>query len=213
MTELEKVEKLREKADVSFAEAKEALDISNGDILDALIYLEKRGKSTIPAGGGYFSSADGSSLEWQSSPDDENGNGYHQNQRYSSESFGEMLKRFGRFCIKMIKKGNSNFLEADKNGNQVFSCPVTVVVLFVIFFFWVTIPLFILSLFFGLRYRFRGADLGRESVNRVMDSATEIVDDVKKSFSNNIKNPDNSDDTGNADSTDNSDASGGPEGI
>ena len=55
MTELEKVEKLREKADVSFAEAKEALDMAGGDILDALIYLEKQGKSTVPAGGGFFS--------------------------------------------------------------------------------------------------------------------------------------------------------------
>ena len=54
MTELEKVEKLREKANVSFAEAKEALDNTGGDILDALIYLEKQGKSTIPAGGGFF---------------------------------------------------------------------------------------------------------------------------------------------------------------
>ena len=57
MTELEKVEKLREKADVTFAEAKEALDNSGGDVLDALIWLEKNGKATVPAGGGFFSGA------------------------------------------------------------------------------------------------------------------------------------------------------------
>ena len=206
MTDLEKVEKLREKADVSFGEAKEALDISNGDILDALIYLENNGKSTVPAGGGFYSSADGSSAEWQSSQAGDRGDRYanSQSQGNYSESFGEMLKRFGRFCIKMVKKGNSNFLEAVKNGNLVFSCPVTVVVLFVVFFFWVTIPLFIISLFFGLRYRFRGTDLGRESVNRVMDSATEIAEDVKKSFSKNANN------TYNAETTDNPD---GPEGV
>ena len=58
MTELEKVEKLREKANVTFAEAKEALNNSGGDILDALIYLENQGKVTVPASGGFYSGAD-----------------------------------------------------------------------------------------------------------------------------------------------------------
>ena len=204
MTELEKVEKLREKANVSYAEAKEALDTSDGDILIALIYLERQGKSTVPAGGGFFSSADGSSAQWEYSPGDERDAGYSYRKNYgnNSESFGQMLKRFGRFCLKMIRKGNSNFLEASKNGNQVFSCPVTIVVLFVLFFFWVTIPLFIISLFFGLRYSFRGADLGRESVNRVMDSASEIAEDVKKSFTKNSDRTDSYDDEDNSGDTD-----------
>ena len=37
---LEQVERLREKADVSYAQAKEALEYSGGNLLDALIYLE-----------------------------------------------------------------------------------------------------------------------------------------------------------------------------
>ena len=40
---LEQVERLREKADVSYAQAKEALEYSGGNLLDALIYLEERG--------------------------------------------------------------------------------------------------------------------------------------------------------------------------
>ena len=42
MTEFEKVEKLRERANVSYEEAKEALLASEGDLLDAMIYLEKQ---------------------------------------------------------------------------------------------------------------------------------------------------------------------------
>ncbi|MCL2124555.1 MAG: ubiquitin [Oscillospiraceae bacterium] len=177
MTELEKAEKLRSIADVSFAEAKEALDASDGDILAALIYLEDHGKSTVPAGGGQYSSAGG------------NGEGHRAGSDGGSaasngESFGSMMRRFGKFCMMLLKKGNSNFLEAGKNGRLMFSCPVTIVVAFLLFFFWITVPLFIISLFFGWRYRFRGADLGRDSVNHVMDSASELVDDVKKSFNN-----------------------------
>ena len=176
MTELEKVEKLREKADVSFAEAKEALDNANGDILDALIYLENQGKATVPAGGGCFSGSGAPSGGYQYSQ----GGEYHYERR--GESFGEMLKRFGRFCLKVLNKGNTNFLDATKNDALVFSCPVTAVVVLLLFFFWVTIPMFIISLFCGLRYHFRGEDLGRDSVNAVMDGAASTVDDIKSSF-------------------------------
>ena len=40
----EKVEKIRNTANVSYEEAKEALEAANGDLLDAMIYLEKNGK-------------------------------------------------------------------------------------------------------------------------------------------------------------------------
>ena len=50
---LERVERLREKADVSYAQAKEALEYSGGDLLDALIYLEEEGAIPRPEGGCY----------------------------------------------------------------------------------------------------------------------------------------------------------------
>ena len=48
MDEFEKVEKLREKANVSYEEARDALRASDGDILDAMVYLEKLGKVEAP---------------------------------------------------------------------------------------------------------------------------------------------------------------------
>ena len=42
---LEQVERLREKADVSYGQAKAALEYSGGNLLDALIYLRSRGSS------------------------------------------------------------------------------------------------------------------------------------------------------------------------
>lgn len=41
---LEQIEALRERANVSYAEAKEALEMCNGDLVEALIYLEKNNK-------------------------------------------------------------------------------------------------------------------------------------------------------------------------
>ena len=189
MTELEKVEKLREKANVTFAEAKEALENSGGDILDALIYLENNGKVTTPAGGGFFSGAD---LPAQAEVTSSGGERSQNHSGGSGEEFTDLMKRFGAFVLKMFNKGISNQLEATKGDQHLFSCPILIVILLCAFFFWVTIPLFVISLFCGFRYRFTGADLGRDSVNSVMDSATNVVEDVKRSFSESAnKNDDN----------------------
>ena len=51
---LEMVERLKNKADVSYKQAKEALEYSGGNLLDALIYLEEKG--SIPREtGAYYS--------------------------------------------------------------------------------------------------------------------------------------------------------------
>ena len=189
MTELEKVEKLREKADVSYAEAKEALDNANGDVLDALILLEKNGRATIPAGGGFFS---GAGVPAEQHEQQHRANNSGSQSAYRGESFSAMMRRFGRFCLNMFHKGNTNFLDAtSKGGEHMFSCPVTVLVLLLLFFFWITVPLLVISLFLGFRYQFRGEDLGRDAVNNVMDGASSVVEDVKKSFKEGRNNTEN----------------------
>ena len=42
---LEKVDLIRERTGVSYTEAKEALEAGNGDVVDALIYIENKKKS------------------------------------------------------------------------------------------------------------------------------------------------------------------------
>lgn len=176
MVTLEQVERLREKANVSFEDAKSALEASDGDLLNALIYLEKAGKVTPPPGNGFYSSQGDAKAEETKTEENEKKN--------KGESFTDILKRFGRFCGKILHKGNTNYLEAQKGDNTVFSMPVTVVVVLTIFLFWVVVPLFIISLFCGLHYHFRGKDLGRDAVNKVMDGASNTVDDIKRSINN-----------------------------
>ena len=53
MTNFEKVEKLVQKANVSYEEAKAALDKADGDLLDAVILLEKEGKTQAPRQSSY----------------------------------------------------------------------------------------------------------------------------------------------------------------
>ncbi|MDD2510700.1 MAG: DUF4342 domain-containing protein [Syntrophomonas sp.] len=46
---LELIEKLKERADISYEEAREALEKCDGDVVEALIYLEKQNKINKPS--------------------------------------------------------------------------------------------------------------------------------------------------------------------
>lgn len=179
MTTLEQVEKLRSMSNISYDEAKAALDATNGDILEAVIMLEKQGKIVTPPGGGYYSS------ERTANP----GNGLYQGNSTGSqnqanankETFSSLLKKFGHFCLKLLRKGNSNSFEVLKDNESKASMPVTALVLLLIFAFWVTVPLAIIGLFFGFRYRFVGPEFKGNTVNNVMNSAADAAEELKKS--------------------------------
>ena len=53
MTNFEMVETLREKANVTYEEARDALEAANWDLLDAMLLLEKEGK--VPESSASFS--------------------------------------------------------------------------------------------------------------------------------------------------------------
>lgn len=55
MITLEQVEKLCKRANISYDEAKAALEETDGDMLEAVINLEKQGKVKAPKGGFYRS--------------------------------------------------------------------------------------------------------------------------------------------------------------
>lgn len=182
MITLEQVEQLRAKANVSYDEAKAALEASGGDILEALIALEKAGKVTPPEGGGYYSSArhEGTHCE--------NADGSTINEKktgsQNGETFGDLMRRFWKFICKIIHFGNVNNFEIHKDGEYKSSIPITVLVILIIFAFWISVPLMIIGLFFGFRYRFSGPDIQKTPVNTVMDTAADTAEDIKRSIKN-----------------------------
>ena len=182
MTTLEQVEKLHTMANVSYDEAKGALDATNGDLLEAIIYLEKQGKVNAPTGGGYYSS------EKTASPGPEacKTNCWEKKTKHGNggETFTTLLKKFGKFCLKMIRKGNANHFEVLKGEESKASIPVTAIAVLLIFAFWIVIPLIIVGLFFGFRYRFNGPDFTGNTVNDAMNSAAKAAEDLKKSINN-----------------------------
>ena len=166
MTNLEMVETLREKANVSYEEAKTALEASNWDLLDAILLLESEGK--IPAETSTYSTR---TEELPPEEEPAKHKGFHEGMKWLARTFG-----------KLLRIGNTNFLMVTRNDKELFSLPVTVFAILVLCSVWTILFAMLFSLFFGVRYAFRGPDLGKESINSVMSKAGDMAENVKEEF-------------------------------
>ena len=101
---LEQVERLREKADVSYAQAKEALEYSGGNLLDALIYLEERGMIPRPEGA-YYSTRGGTSPQPASAADSASQGGERKEKKEKKKKGGSMEAVSYTHLIDMAHQG------------------------------------------------------------------------------------------------------------
>lgn len=171
MTNIEMVEKLREKAQVTYAEAKDALERANWDILDAMILLENEGKVSSQNKAVEGGLVIVKQQEESTPPPHEEGGG-----------FRKSMKKFFTMLGKIIKLGNSNEFLVEKNGDTVVRLPVTAFVLLVMFCFWIIVPLLIVGLFFSFRYSFSGSQLGKDGINDAMHKASNVAESIKDEF-------------------------------
>ncbi|MDR1616747.1 MAG: DUF4342 domain-containing protein [Syntrophomonadaceae bacterium] len=187
MITLEMVEKLCSKADVTYDEARSALTEADGDILEAIIALEKQGKVKAPGNGGKYSSQEAyTPLSADTAPENAHKHRQHTDYKNSKKCSG-CIKNFVHWCGRIINKGNNNFLDVIKEGQTIIILPVSVVVLLLIFAFWIVIPISILALFFGYHFSFRGQELGNEKVNSLMEKVSKTTDNIKQEIKHDLE--------------------------
>ena len=92
---LEKVDKVKERTGVSYSEAKEALEISNGSVLDAIIFLEEKSKNNA------------------------NNN---ENMEYNKKT--ETIDELKVWLKDLINKGNVTRIKVSKDGKKLVDVPV-----------------------------------------------------------------------------------------
>lgn len=167
---LELVERLREKADVSYAQAKQALEYSQGNLLDALIYLEEQGVIPRPQKTYY-------STQSKVSPPPQAQALVKQTAApgYRSGSQEHPVRRL----FTALRRGLvENELEVWRRQQPVTSIPMLILLILLVFAFWVTVPMLLFGLFLGFRYRFSGPDLEDENLNSMMEKVASTADDV-----------------------------------
>ena len=184
MVTLEQVEKLREYANVSYDEAKAALESAGGDILQALIDLERQGKVKPPQGGGQYNSGSiqvsGATQHGESNKE----SGKTNRNPNEKSAFNRNMGRFFRWMGEVIHKGNINALVVEKNGTSIMRLPITVLVILLVCAFWIVVPLLVIGMFFSFRYYFQGPDINSSKVNDAMDTVANAAEEIK----NDIKN-------------------------
>lgn len=182
---LEQVERLREKADVSYGQAKAALEYSGGNLLDALIYLEEQG--VIPRPEDAYYSTKGETpppppQELPVLPVEVQG----KKQRKQKKGPGQSRER-GRLLQWLRRILLDNELEIWRKGQPITAVPMLILLIFVIFLYWIAIPLLILGLFLGFRYQIAGPDLENDTINGMMDSAASTAADVGRQVMDELK--------------------------
>lgn len=156
---LELVQQLRQYADVSFADAKAALESTNGDLLEALVWLEQHGK--IGPSGVVCVHSD------PNAPDPMAPQPTRQEEG--------VLEKLWRWLTE-------NRLECSR-GETKFEIPIAVLIALILFACYVVVLGVIFGFCFGWRFHFAGPQLGNKQVNDVMDT----IDDTAESIFGQVK--------------------------
>lgn len=162
MDHLEMVEKLREKANVSYEEASAALEKCNWDLLDALLMLEGEGRlnrdSEAPEKKEYTTRVQPKAEK-----------------KANHGGFAMLMKGIAQ----VIRRLNAVQLLIKKNGEVRLELPMSVVLLLIIISIWAVGIAAVVAMFFGYRFAVKGLSFD-DSVNAAMDKAGTFVDDVAK---------------------------------
>ena len=132
MNEFEKVEKLRQRANVSYEEAREALKEANGDLLDAMVLLEQQGKVAVK-----------------------------ESEKKAEQETG-FFKKIGRLFHKAWRYTSENFVQIERKNEVIMKVPLWIAILALVAFWEFLLVLILISLFCGCTYRVIGADKNEE---------------------------------------------------
>ena len=161
MDHYEMVETLRTKANVTYEEAKAALEASDWDMLDALVLLESEGKvnKTIP---------EFTTKEKEAPRASARGN-----------ELKGTLSKLGAWIKKMIAMGNKNHFVISRNGSELVAMPITVMALLTILVWPFSLIVLFAGFFLGTRYAFRGPDISAgvsDFVTKAQDKTARAVE-------------------------------------
>lgn len=167
----ELVEKLVNTFGVSYEKAKEALEASNWDAVDAAIYLEKDQK------GGNTASQETAGEQAQENVS----RGPKGSFNIPVDEMKEAGSNFFKSCWDFL---SLNSFVVKKNSGEVFlDIPIWLAALLLCAFFWPVALILVLVFIMGYRFSFSGPQLGKKRVkntmNQVENAAEEFVEKVK----------------------------------
>lgn len=162
MDRLEMAQRLREKANCSYEEARDALEQTEWDLLDAMTHLEREGKIR------------------QAGPDRQKHQEEAKMEQHSKKTARQdkgIPARMVDGLAKLVDKGNRNYLVIKKGSSQPLTIPLTIAVLLALLFNGFTFLVVIVSLFLGYRYSFlsqQEVQQARQDIREAEEAAEQI---------------------------------------
>lgn len=188
---LEQVERLREKANVSYAQAKQALEYSGGNLLDALIYLEEQGVIPRPQGACYSTRNETPPPPpppKELAPLKEKTGWKEKREKKKTGGMGVKVIH-GKTLFSTLRRWLiDNEMEIWRREQPVTALPILVLILLVLFAPYITLPVLILGLFLGFRYQISGPDLEDEAFNGMMGNVADTAADLGRQVMEELKN-------------------------
>ena len=181
MKRLKLVDKLKNKANISYEEAKDALEKSNWDMLEAMLYLEAQGKVQKPSLSIFYTNESKESYN-------ENGEEVNLKKDTNENNFENKNGFEGVFeaICKAIDTCNNIFIEIIRNSRVILKIPFTVLIVLLFFAFWIVIPLMIIGLFFNMEFLVSSKKIDVDKINKVFKETSKVVKDVKGKFTNHM---------------------------
>ena len=173
----EMIEVLMEKVKVSREEAQAALENCDWDLLDSIIYCERKEKAE--------KQNEKTMVEvdikenWEKSEDKK---AHSENREDHFGGVGEVIGRIFRFIGKIIKKGNENFFEVRKANEKPIRISLTISILLLVILTLPSIVLLGLGLFWGYKYSIYGSSMNYDGVNTILEEVSKSAETVKKDF-------------------------------
>lgn len=179
---LERVERLREKSGLSYEEARALLERCHGDLLDALIELERQGRLR-PGGGGTYSTRPGVHPAAPPSGSSHRERSREEGKRaHTGDTFRKQVREGLRAAAELLRPSSGNQLEIWQDGRKLTAVPLLILLLAVVFALWITLPLLLIGLVAGCRYRLSGPHVDREVLNGALGAVSDTVEDWKEFF-------------------------------
>lgn len=169
MEKLKAVEKLRDKANVSYEDAKNALERNNWDILDAMLSLEASGIVKKPLISVFYTNEHKEAY----SNNRDLINMKKQEKDYNYKKKNDFEGIFEALC-KVIDTGNNIFIYIKKREKIFLKIPLTVLALLLFFAFWIIIPSVIVALFFDIEFVVSSNKISGDYIDNVNNISKEI---------------------------------------
>jgi len=162
---LDQVDSLRQRANVSYSEAKEALVKSNGNMIDAIISLENENKTVY----------DRAKKEQAKASEKER-------VRERKEKYKANADEFVASSKSVLDSLNETRVVMFNKERVVFDISLTITLLATVFAFPVAAAILVIGMITGNRFKVVRKDNKSDCVNSVLDKAAEVSQNVVDTF-------------------------------